>query len=93
MVAGAAKSSHLKLQAENRKNELGMAGGFESSPSDVLLPARPHLLSLPNSTTNWRLSVQMHETMRDISSKLPYRHICNYMHTCIDTHVYVCLCI
>jgi hypothetical protein len=49
-VTAEAERSHLEQQKESRKNELGMAGGFETSdstPSDVFPPSRPSSLSLP----------------------------------------------
>lgn len=44
-----AEWTHLELQTESRREELGMAGGFETSeptPSDALSPGRPPILSL-----------------------------------------------
>lgn len=55
------KSSHLKSQAGNRETRNDVAS--QSLFSDTLSPARPRLLNLQNSTTNWGLSVQIHEPM------------------------------
>lgn len=61
--------SHLYLQTRSRESDLEAGQGYifsKSSPSQsgVLSPARLHLPNLPN---NWRSSVQMPESMRDIS--------------------------
>lgn len=61
--------SHLYLQTRSRESDLEAGQGYifsKSSPSQsgVLSPARLHLPNYPN---NWRSSVQMPESMRDIS--------------------------
>jgi hypothetical protein len=49
MMTGVAETSHLKLLAENKENQLEMEGDFETSKHislDSFPPARQHLLSL-----------------------------------------------
>jgi hypothetical protein len=56
MAAKIAESSHVRLQAGSR-DEVEMALLFKfskSDPSDTPL-TRPHLLNIPDSTTNWSI--------------------------------------
>lgn len=56
--------------SEGRESKLKVMQSYELSKPvarEVLSPARPYLLTLPNSATYWVLSVPSQEPMEDIS--------------------------
>lgn len=62
------QAGQQEQEAERSHQETGRAHwknhqALDSEPTfnDTLLPARPHFLNFPNTTTAWRLSVQILE--------------------------------
>lgn len=65
-----AEGSHFESQL-GRREHMGNGGKclkpLKHAPRDILPLARPHLPNFRNSTTSWGPSIQMPETIRDIS--------------------------
>lgn len=73
MAAGReAKGSRLEPQAQSSENKLEMAQVFGLSKptvSDILLPTRPYLLSLPTQCPTWGPGFKYMELWESISFK------------------------
>ena len=53
--------AHILKENHRQREHTGKGMGFETSnptPSDTPPPTRPHLLILPNSSTNWGSSIK-----------------------------------